>query len=126
MTTNTVMLIFLFLLIAGAYSYYNYYYKAKIQLKIHLVLAFLRFLSLFALFLLLVNPVITHKTLEISKTPLPIVVDNSSSIVDLHAQKDVLKLFKKLSENPLDEATKSYQKSQELDKKGVYKSATSL
>ena len=99
MTTNTILLLILSFLLAGGLSFFQYYYKAKTKLKVNFVLAFLRFLSLFALFLLLVNPVITHKTLEISKTPLPIVVDNSSSIVDLHAQKDVLKLFKKLSEN---------------------------
>ena len=99
MTSNTVLLIFLSLLIAGAYSYYNYYYKAKIKLKIHLVLAFLRFVIVFSVLLLLINPIISNKTLEIVKTPLVIAVDNSSSISNLKATKTTTDLFEKLTSN---------------------------
>jgi len=99
MTTNTILLIFLSLLIAGAYSYYNYYYKAKIKLKVHLVLALLRFLTVFSVLLLLINPIISSKTLEIVKTPLVIAVDNSSSISDLKATKTTSDLFEKLASN---------------------------
>jgi len=41
----------------------------------------------------------SRKTFETIKTPLPIVVDNSSSIVDLKAKEMALELFKKLSAN---------------------------
>jgi hypothetical protein len=41
----------------------------------------------------------SRKTLETIKTPLPIVVDNSSSIVDLNANETALELFKKLYQN---------------------------
>lgn len=99
MTTNTILLIFLSLLIAGAYSYYNYYYKAKIKLKVHLVLALLRFITVFSVLLLLINPIISSKTLEIVKTPLVIAVDNSSSISDLNATKTTSDLFEKLASN---------------------------
>jgi hypothetical protein len=99
MTTNTILLIFLSLLIAGAYSYYNYYYKAKIKLKVHLVLALLRFLTVFSVLLLLINPIISSKTLEIVKTPLVIAVDNSSSISNLKATKTTSDLFEKLASN---------------------------
>jgi hypothetical protein len=99
MTTNTVLLIFLSLLIAGAYSYYNYYYKSKIKLKVHLVFAFLRFTTVFCVLLLLINPIITNKTLEIVKTPLVIAVDNSSSISELKATQTTLELYEKLTSN---------------------------
>ncbi len=99
MTTNTILLIFLSLLIAGGYSYYNYFYKAKIKMKVHLVLAFLRFISVFSVLLLLINPIISNKTLEIVKTPLVIAVDNSSSISDLKATKITRDLYKKLTSN---------------------------
>lgn len=99
MTTNTILLIFLSLLIAGAYSYYNYYYKAKIKLKVHLVLALLRFITVFCVLLLLINPIISSKTLEIVKTPLVIAVDNSSSISNLKATKTTSDLFEKLASN---------------------------
>jgi hypothetical protein len=66
---------------------------------VNLVLAFLRFLSIFAILLVLINPIITRKTLEIVKTPLAIVVDNSSSIIDLKAKETALKSYKKLIQN---------------------------
>jgi hypothetical protein len=49
--------------------------------------------------LLLINPIITRKTVETVKTPLPIVIDNSASIKDLNSDKSALKVFQKLSEN---------------------------
>ena len=99
MTTNTILLILLSLVIASGLSFYQYYYKAKTKSKVNLVLAFLRFLSIFGILLLLINPIITRNTLEIIKTPLPIVVDNSSSIVDLKANEISIELYKKLSQN---------------------------
>jgi hypothetical protein len=99
MTSNTILLIFLSLLIAGGYSYYNYFYKAKIKLKVHLVLALLRFITVFSILLLLINPIITNKTLEIIKTPLVIAVDNSSSISNLKATQTAAELYENLSSN---------------------------
>ena len=99
MTTNTVLLIILSLLIAGVYSYFNYYYKAKIKLKVHLILALLRFITVFCVLLLLINPIISNKTLEIVKSPLVIAVDNSSSISNLKATKTTLELYDKLTSN---------------------------
>jgi len=99
MTTNTILFLIFSLAIAGGLSFFQYYYKAKTKSKVNLVLAFLRFLSIFGVLLLLINPIISRKTLEIVKTPLPIVVDNSSSIVDLNAKETALELYKKLSQN---------------------------
>ena len=99
MTTNTILLLLLSLLIAGGLSYFQYFYKAKTKSKVNLVLAFLRFLSIFAILLLLINPIITRKTLEIVKTPLAVVVDNSSSIIDLKAKETALESYKKIIQN---------------------------
>lgn len=99
MTTNTILLILFSLVIASGLSFYQYLYKAKTKSKVNWVLVFLRFLSIFGILLVLINPIITRNTLEIVKTPLPIVVDNSSSIVDLKANEIALELYKKLSQN---------------------------
>lgn len=99
MTTNTILLLFISLIIASGLSFFQYYYKAKTKLKVNLVLAFLRFLSIFGILLLLINPIISRSTFEIIKTPLSIVVDNSSSILDLKAKETVLELYKKLTQN---------------------------
>lgn len=99
MTTNTLLLLLLSLLIAGGLSYFQYIYKAKNKSKVGWFLAFLRFLSIFGLLLLLINPIVTKNTLETVKTPLPIVVDNSSSISFLNANEKALELYKKIQSN---------------------------
>lgn len=99
MTTNTLLLLLLSLLIAGGLSFFQYIYKAKNKSKIGWFLAFLRFSSIFGILLLLINPIITKNTLETVKTPLPIVVDNSSSISFLNSNEKALELYKKIQSN---------------------------
>lgn len=99
MTTNTVLLILLSIGIAFALSFYQYFYQVKSKSNSTLLLAFLRFFSIFGLLLLLINPIISKKTVETVKTPLPIIIDNSASISDLKANKIAMEVFKKLSEN---------------------------
>ena len=99
MTTNTILLVLLSLLIAAGLSYFQYYYKAKSQLKVNLLLAFLRFLSIFGILLLLVNPIITTNNTEMIKPPLAVVVDNSGSIFFLKAEKTASELYLKLKNN---------------------------
>jgi hypothetical protein len=99
MTITTILLIILSLVVAGGLSFYQYLYKAKNKSKVNLFLAFLRFASIFLVLLLLINPIITKNTLEIVKTPLAVVVDNSSSITFLNAKEKALELYKKISSN---------------------------
>ena len=99
MNTTTVLLLLVSILIAASVSFYHYLYKVKSKSKVTLLLAFLRFFSIFGLLLLLINPIISRKSTEIVKTPLPIVIDNSSSITDLKANETALELFKKLADN---------------------------
>jgi hypothetical protein len=63
-------------------------------------LAFLRFLAIFGLLVLLINPIISKSSLEITKTPLAIAVDNSSSISALKSDKKIVELYQKLVSNP--------------------------
>lgn len=86
-------------MIAGGLSFYQYLYNNKNKSKVNLLLACLRFISIFGILILLINPIISSKTFEIIKTPLPIVVDNSSSIVDLNANTITLDLYQKLISN---------------------------
>jgi len=99
MNLTTFLLIILSLIFAIGLSFYQYFYGNKSKNKVNLLLAVLRFLSVFGILLLLINPKITRNTFEIEKTPLPIVIDNSSSIIDLKAKVQSLDLFKKLTSN---------------------------
>lgn len=99
MNTSTILLLLVSILIAASVSFYQYIYKVKSKSKVTLLLAFLRFFSVLGLLVLLINPIISRKTVETVKTPLPIVIDNSASIADLKANKIALELFEKLKEN---------------------------
>lgn len=99
MTISTILLLILSVIIAAGLSFYQYLYKVKNQSKLYWFLAFLRFVTLFSIFLLLINPIISRKITEIRKTPLPIVVDNSKSISELKATKEASELYLKIAEN---------------------------
>ncbi|WP_396173645.1 hypothetical protein [Flavobacterium sp.] len=96
MTTNAVLLLLLSVLLAGGVSFFQYFYKTKNQSKINWLLAFLRFFSIFGLLLLLLNPRISSKSYETIKPPLPIIVDNSSSVNDLGATSKAQEVYQKL------------------------------
>lgn len=99
MTTTTILFILLSLLAAGGLSFYQYFFNAGNRNKISLYLALLRFVTIFGILLLLINPVVSRSTYEIQKTPLAIVVDNSASIADLKASQTALDLQQKLATN---------------------------
>lgn len=99
MTTSTILLLLLSVIISGAVAFYQYLFKADNQNKINWLLAFLRFISVFSLLLLLINPVISRKTIETNKIPLAIVADNSRSITELKANDVEKELFEKLTSN---------------------------
>lgn len=99
MTTTTVLLLLLSVILAGGVSFFQYFYKSKNQSKINWLLAFLRFTAVFGLLVLLINPILTRKSFETIKVPLPVVVDNSSSVVELKADKAAAEVYKKLIAN---------------------------
>lgn len=99
MTTSTILLILLSVIISGVVAFYQYLFKADNQNKINWVLAFLRFISVFSLLLLLINPVISRKTIETNKIPLAIIADNSRSISELKANELQKDLLEKLTSN---------------------------
>jgi hypothetical protein len=99
MTTSTIVLLLLSVLTAAGLSYLQYFYKNKSQSKLIKWLAFLRFLAIFGILLLLINPIIARKTYETVKTPLAIVVDNSKSITELKANAISKEVFEKLASN---------------------------
>ena len=96
---NTALLLLFSLLLAFGLTYYHYFFKVKITSKISYFLAAIRFLTIFGILVLLINPIITRKSFEIEKTPLPIIIDNSNSIIDLKANETALYLFEKLNSN---------------------------
>ncbi|WP_136666570.1 VWA domain-containing protein [Flavobacterium sp. H122] len=99
MTINTILLLLLTLIVSAGIAFYQYLYKANYKSRLHLFLAFLRFASIFLVLLLLINPIISRKTYETQKTPLPIVVDNSESVSFLNQDKKAKEIADLLSSN---------------------------
>ena len=99
MTTSTILLILLSVIISGVVAFYQYLFKVDNQNKTNWLLAFLRFISVFSLLLLIINPVVSRKIVETNKIPLAIVADNSRSITELKATTDALKLIETLNSN---------------------------
>jgi hypothetical protein len=99
MTTNTILLLFSSLVFAFLIVYFQYLYKVKSRTNTILFLAFIRFLTIVGVLLLLINPILFFSSLVIQKTPLPIVVDNSSSIANLNAAQSIVTIHKQLISN---------------------------
>lgn len=67
-------------MLALVLAVFQYLYNNKEKSQLHYWLSFLRFLSVFLILLLFINPSIKNKVLEIKKPNLIVAVDNSSSI----------------------------------------------
>jgi hypothetical protein len=80
MQTETVLLIILAAIVALAIVLLQYFYKAKRKGKLTLLLSFLRFIGIFGLLVLLINPKFTKTTYTVEKPTLAVLVDNSSSL----------------------------------------------
>jgi hypothetical protein len=77
--------------IALLLALFQYLYKSK-KTKRNLFLAVLRFLSLFSILLLVLNPKLKTKEFELIKPKLIVAVDNSSSIKYAEKEQEILKI----------------------------------
>ncbi len=86
-------------IIALLIAIFHYFYKSKNKERSTILLTFLRFLSLFALFLLLINPKVEQNIIKIIKPKLVVTVDNSSSIKYMSQTAKVLSLVENIKSN---------------------------
>lgn len=96
MEITTLLLILLAFVIALGLSWFQYFYKSKSRLKVNKLLFLLRFLALFGVLILLINPKITKTYHQIVKTPLVIAVDNSRSIKELQQEENALSIKERI------------------------------
>ncbi|AXG71223.1 hypothetical protein KORDIASMS9_03479 [Kordia sp. SMS9] len=83
MSNTTIAYICIAIIISALVAIFHYYYKTKKRTKKLVLFSFLRFLSVFALLLLIINPKFKQKSYYTEKPVLTIAVDNSSSIAEL-------------------------------------------
>ncbi|MEZ4795332.1 MAG: VWA domain-containing protein [Flavobacteriaceae bacterium] len=99
MTAETILYIVIAAVVALLLSAYLYGYKTKYRSALRWLVGTLRFLTLWALFLLLINPKFRKDTYTIEKPKLPILVDNSSSIKELGQDVAVQSFLGELKKN---------------------------
>ncbi|WP_273566724.1 VWA domain-containing protein [Maribacter halichondriae] len=87
METRTILLIIAAVIVALGIVIFQYFYRTKKRGNLSVILSFLRFIALFGLFLLLINPKFTRQTYTLEKPNLILLSDNSSSVAK---EKDVL------------------------------------
>lgn len=97
MKTETLIYIILAGIGAILLAVFQYYKKEKSMSKLNMLFSFLRFLSIFSVLLLLINPKFEQVRFSIEKPNLVIAIDNSSSIKHLNQDTQVLNLVERLS-----------------------------
>jgi len=91
-STDTIIYIILAGIIAVLLALFQYYYKTKSASKDNALFAFLRFITLFSVLLLLINPKFEQVEYYTEKPNLILAVDNSASLKHLN-QADKAKTF---------------------------------
>ena len=99
MTTQTILFIVLAGIIALAVALFQYFYKGTGYRKCNLLFSTLRFLSLFALLVLLIDPQFESTTYTTVKPVLAVAVDNSASIDYLEEDENVKGALAEIRQN---------------------------
>ncbi|MDG5491630.1 VWA domain-containing protein [Psychroserpens sp. SPM9] len=99
MQTETITYIIISGIIALLLALFQYVYKSKIKGKRAILLTALRFITLFSVFLLLINPKFDKVTYFNEKPNLVVAVDNSESITYLNQSQNTSDFINSLKEN---------------------------
>ncbi|WP_029034892.1 hypothetical protein [Salinimicrobium terrae] len=100
MPATTIFLLIGAFLLSLALAWFQYFYRAKGRPSKNAIFATLRFLAIFALLLLLINPKINSTEYYNEKPSLVLAVDNSSSITEFGAGEEVESLVQRLTTDP--------------------------
>ncbi len=100
MSTQTVLLLIAAAVVALLVALFQYIFKAKSKSKKTLLFAFLRFLTVFTLLVLLVNPQITITKTQTEKPDLILLTDQSKSINYLNQKQSIEQVLDQISNIP--------------------------
>ncbi|MAO47991.1 MAG: hypothetical protein CL527_04625 [Aequorivita sp.] len=99
MSPETLLYIILAGVVSIALAVFMYGYRSKQTGSLRWVFGILRFITLFSILLLIINPKFKSEIYTIEKPKLPVLLDNSASIGELGQTKNVSALLQKLKEN---------------------------
>lgn len=99
MSIQTVLLLIAAAVISLLIASFQYFYKAKRRSRKTILFAFLRFLSVFTLFILLINPKLTITKTTVEKPDLVLLADQSASIKYLNQEEALNTALQQITEN---------------------------
>ncbi len=99
MAASTVIYLILFGVIALGAALFFYFYKPQGSIKLRIILASLRFISLYALLVLLLNPSFKQASYTTLKPKLALTFDNTSSIEQLGVSDSLREVFEKFQDS---------------------------
>ncbi len=99
MTPETILYICIAALVSLGLAVFMYGYKTKYNGKFKWLFGILRFLTLFFILLLIINPKMVIDSYTTVKPKLPVVVDNSSSINELDKSNQVSNLLSSIKDD---------------------------
>lgn len=99
MTAETILYICIAAFVSLAAAIFMYGYKTRYSGNLRWVFGVLRFITLFSILVLIINPKFTSNTYTVEKPKLPVLVDNSSSIVELNGEDTVQSFVETLKDN---------------------------
>jgi hypothetical protein len=99
MELSTVLLILLAVAAALTLVYFQYFYKNPKKGSLKIILAALRFVTLFCGLLLLINPKFISKDYFVEKANLILLVDNSTSMEDASSETEIAQAIAQIRQN---------------------------
>ncbi|PKP25810.1 MAG: hypothetical protein CVU03_06590 [Bacteroidetes bacterium HGW-Bacteroidetes-2] len=100
MVENALLIIVLAAVIAVALAFYMYGYKSKYKPKLQWTFGILRFLSVFILLLLVINPKFKNISYKNIKPTLAVAIDNTQSVSYLKKNNTLIETVELLKNNP--------------------------
>lgn len=99
MSAITIFYIALAAIFALGFSFFQYLFRSSRRGREAVVLFLLRFLSVFILLLLLINPKITSSSYELEKSNLVLAIDNSASISNMGLDDSLRDQLRQITED---------------------------
>jgi len=97
MSTSTILYLIIAGIIALSLALFLYNYKPDSRQKLNILFIFLRFITIFSVLLLIINPKFEHLNFYSEKPKLIVAVDNSTSIKNLNQEKNALNFVSTIS-----------------------------
>lgn len=99
MSSQTILYIITAGIVAIILAVFMYGYKTKFSSKTKWIYGSLRFVTIFSILLLLINPKFSTKTFTLLKPSLPVLIDNSASVKVLNQSEKVVGFVERLKDN---------------------------